>query len=125
MYFKFTKRNPYRDLIRNASKINKAALTDNEKDEEYRSLYRLIKHRLLETEQYLNRTPAFASRCEYWGQTANVTSIAPMTNSKNPWLAFKQAYEESLTKSADIAQTINKELGWFYHAQHRDDWLAE
>lgn len=125
MYFKFTKRNPYRDLIRNAAKINKADITDNEKTEEYKSLYKLIKDRLLENELYLNNTPAFAKRCEYWGQTNDVSSIKPITSKTNPWLNFKQAYESIVASSLDVATDVNRELGWFYHNQHRDDWLAE
>lgn len=122
MYFKLTKRNPYRDLIRNSLTIAKANISDSEKHKEYNLLYSLLADRLQENESQLNSSPAFAKRCEFWGTNEDIKSIKPVTNTKNPWLSFKRVLQNNLN-SSDLVLLVSKELGWFNHTNYKDDWL--
>lgn len=122
MHFKLNNRNPYRSLVTNAKAIHKAPLPEEEKAKLYRQLYKLLNHKLSETEQYLTSCTAFAPRCEHWNQRS-VDSIIPVKNTKNPWLAFKKAYVAALRTDA-AALTISKELGWFTMSKYKEDWLV-
>ena len=122
MFFKFTNRNPFRDLVRNARRVSQSNLDDAEKMKAYNELYRLISPRLSETERYLNSQTAFSKRCEHWN-VRDVSSIRAVTNLRNPWLSFKREFEQAVT-AGDVV-SISRSLGWFYNSAHIDDWIND
>lgn len=122
MFFKFTNRNPFRDLVRNARRVSQASLDDAEKLKAYSELYRLISPRLSETERYLNSQTAFCKRAEHWN-ARDIASIRAVTNMKNPWLSFKREFEQAVAAGDVVA--ISRSLGWFYSANYIDDWIQD
>jgi hypothetical protein len=125
MFFKFTARNAYRDLVRNARRIVVSKLSDEEKSEAFKELITLLQPKLHENEKTLCSSPAFAKRCDYWGQL-DVASIRPVTTLRNPWLSFKREFEQSLQLPQELqATSVSKALMWFMNTSHRDDWLPD
>ena len=124
MFFKFTNRNPFRDLLRNARRVATSELNDSDKIAAYRDLYRLISPRLLENERFLNSQPAFSKRSEHWNQR-DVPSIRPVRNERNPWLRFKLEFEQALPNDEIALRAISVALAWFYNEQHADDWIND
>jgi hypothetical protein len=129
MFFKLTNRNAYRDFVRNARRVALLKLSTQEQMKEYAQLYSLLSPRMLENETMLNSSPAFSKRVEHWN-TRDVASIRPVTNVRNPWLAFKREFEASLNEvqelgSAVCAERISRSLAWFYDNPHRDDWIND
>lgn len=124
MFFKFTNRNPFRDLLRNARRVATSELSDTEKLQAYRDLHRLIGPRLLENERFLNSQTAFSKRAEHWNQR-EVSSIRPVRNERNPWLRFKREFEQSVTDDTVALRAISVALAWFYNEQHADDWIND
>lgn len=124
MLFKFTNRNPFRDLLRNARRIATSSMTDEDKLQAYSELNRLMQPRLSETERFLNTQPAFAKRCEHWNQR-DISSIRVVRNERNPWLRFKHEFEQALTVPDVALRAISVSLGWFYNGQYNDDWIND
>lgn len=124
MFFKFTNRNPFRDLLRNARRVALSEMQDSEKLEAYRNLHRLISPRLLENERFLNSQPAFSKRAEHWNQR-EISSIRPVRNERNPWLRFKREFEQALKDDAVALRAISVSLAWFYVEPHIDDWIND
>lgn len=129
MFFKLTAKNPFRDLVRNARKVVTSDLSDEEKKRAFEDLLRLLKPKLYENELFLSSQTSFASRCEHWNQT-DIKSIKPVTNMKNPWLAFKREFEHAVANSNNTSynetvRSVSVALGWFYASEHKDDWLAQ
>jgi hypothetical protein len=125
MFFKFTARNAYRDLVRNARRVAISQLSDSEKSVAFKELYTVLQPKLHENEKAITSTPAFAKRCEYWGQR-DLASIKPVTTLRNPWLSFKREFEHTLQQPQDVQATLmSKSLMWFFNCEHRDDWLAD
>lgn len=124
MFFKFTNRNPFRDLLRNARRVATSELSDEDKIQAYRDLHRLISPRLLENERFLNSQTAFSKRAEHWNQR-NVNSIKPVRNERNPWLRFKREFEQAISDDAVALRAISTGLAWFYNEQHADDWIND
>lgn len=124
MFFKFTSRNPFRDLLRNARRIATAEMTDVDKLQAYNDLYRLMQPKLAENDRFLNAQTAFSKRCEHWNQR-DISSIRPVKNMKNPWLRFKREFEQALTTPDVALRAISVSLAWFYHEAHNDDWIND
>ena len=124
MFFKFTNRNPFRDLLRNARRVATADLSDSDRLQAYRDLHRLISPRLLENERFLNSQAAFSKRAEHWNQR-DITSIRPVNNSRNPWLRFKREFETAVSNEAVALRAIGVALAWFYADPHIDDWIND
>ena len=125
MFFKFTNRNPFRDLVRNARRVATASIDDAEKVKAYNDLYRLISSRLSETERYLNSQTAFCKRAEHWNQR-DVASIRAVTNLRNPWLSFKREFEQALKLEPHaMLESTSRSLAWFYSGAHNDDWIND
>jgi hypothetical protein len=127
MSFKFTARNPYRDLLRNVRKIVVNNSSATEKYNQLKQLYSQLKPKLLENERYLNSQAAFAQRCVHWNQT-DVTSIKPVSNLKNPWLRFKREFEQALHAEQSNEQKlvyITTALAWFYVDDNKEDWIVD
>ena len=125
MFFKFTARNAYRDLVRNARRIVVSKLSDQEKSEAFKELITLLQPKLRENEKTLCSSPAFAKRCDHWGQL-DVASIRPVTTLRNPWLSFKREFEQALQQPQELqATSVSKALMWFMNTSHRDDWLPD
>lgn len=125
MFFKITNRNAYRDFVRNARRIAIADTSYETKFQDYAQLYKLLAPRLQENERLLNAHPAFGSRCEHWS-SRDVRSIRAVTNTNNPWLAFKREFEEHMQQPPQAAGiAISRSLGWFYARDHRDDWICD
>lgn len=124
MFFKLSNINPYRDLVKYATKVAQLDTTDALRAKEYRTLYRLLKDRLKENEQYLNSSPAFSRRCEHWN-SLDVSSIKPVSNLKNPWLSFKREFEKAINASdSEVGILVSKEIAWFTASGYKEDWLA-
>ena len=125
MFFKFTNRNPFRDLLRNARRVATSELNDNEKLSAYHELHRLIYPRLVENERFLNAQTAFCKRAEHWN-ARDVSGIRAVNNSRNPWLRFKQEFEHSLATDETVAlRAIDIALAWFYNETNNDDWIND
>ena len=124
MYFKLTKRNPYRDLLRNQYKIAKTKLSEEDKASEYIMLIDLLNPRLVENTTLLNNQAAFGTRCEFWGQNSTGV-ITPVTNVKNPWLSLKAAVNDFKNNNKLTVAYIEKELAWFEMSSHKDDWIVD
>ena len=124
MFFKFTNRNSFCDLLRNARRVATADMSDVDKLQAYRDLHRLIHPRLLENERFLNAQPAFSKRCEHWNQR-DVSSIRAVRNQRNPWLRFKQEFDQALTSPDSALRAISVSLGWFYNETYNDDWIND
>ena len=124
MFFKFTNRNPFRDLLRNARRVATSELSDEDKIAAYRDLHRLIGPRLLENERFLNSQPSFSKRSEHWNQR-EISSIRPVRNERNPWLRFKREFETSVTNDALALRAISVALAWFYAEPYADDWIND
>jgi hypothetical protein len=124
MFFKFTNRNPFRDLLRNARRVATSELTDSDKIAAYRDLHRLISPRLLENERFLNSQPAFSKRSEHWNQR-DITSIRPVQNERNPWLRFKREFEQAVANDTIALRAISVALAWFYNENNNDDWIND
>lgn len=125
MFFKLTNRNAYRDFVRNARRIATSNTSYQQKFQDYAELYKLLSPRLLENDRLLNSSPAFSQRCEHWNQRV-MSSIRPVTNMRNPWLAFKREFEQALNDgSYHGTDSISRSLGWFYATEHRDDWICD
>jgi hypothetical protein len=124
MFFKFTNRNPFRDLLRNARRVATSELSDTDKIAAYRDLHRLIYPRLIENERFLNSQPAFSKRAEHWNQNT-VSSIRPVRNERNPWLRFKLEFEQAITDETLALRAISTALAWFYNEQYADDWIND
>jgi hypothetical protein len=124
MFFKLTNRNAYRDFVRNARRIAISDDSYQQKFAAYNELYKLLSPRLLENERSLNASPAFSQRCEHWNQR-DVSTIRPVKNMNNPWLAFKREFENAMKEGAYHGTLeISRSLGWFYANDHRDDWIC-
>ena len=124
MFFKFTNRNPFRDLLRNARRVATTDLPDAEKITAYRELYRLMSPRLLENERFLNSQPAFCKRAEHWN-SRDVASIRTVRNERNPWLRFKREFESALKDEASALRAVSVALAWFYNETYIDDWIND
>ena len=124
MFFKFTNRNPFRDLLRNARRVATSDLNDSDKIAAYRDLYRLLSPRLLENERFLNSQPAFSKRSEHWNQR-DITSIRPVQNERNPWLRFKREFEQAVANDTIALRAISVALAWFYNELHAEDWIND
>lgn len=124
MFFKFTNRNPFRDLLRNARRVATSELNDSDKIAAYRDLYRLLSPRLLENERFLNSQPSFSKRSEHWNQR-DITAIRPVQNERNPWLRFKREFEQAVANDTIALRAISLALAWFYNEQHADDWIND
>jgi hypothetical protein len=125
MFFKLTNRNAYRDFVRNARRIALSSDSYHKKFEDYKQLYNLLAPRMLENERLLNSNPAFSQRCEYWN-VREFSSIRPVKNERNPWLAFKREFESAMQEGAYWGtDSISRALGWFYDSAHRDDWIVD
>jgi len=125
MFFKFTNRNPFRDLLRNARRVATTDIPDVDKLQAYRDLYRLIQLKLVENERFLNSQPAFSKRCEHWNQR-NISSIRTVSNKRNPWLRFKQEFEHAIANEATALRAIAVSLAWFYNEpNNNDDWIND
>jgi len=124
MFFKFTNRNPYRDLLRNARRVAVAEVSDDEKIAAYSELHRLIYPRLLENERYLNSQTAFSKRVEHWNQR-DIAAIRPVRNERNPWLRFKREFEQALQNESTALRAISVALAWFYNETTNDDWIND
>lgn len=125
MFFKLTNRNAYRDFVRNARRIAINSDSYQEKFAAYNELYKLLSPRMVENERAILSSPAFSQRCEHWNQR-DISAIRPVTNMRNPWLAFKREFEQALTQGAYYGTTeISRSLGWFYSNNHRDDWICD
>ena len=124
MYFKFSNANPFRDFVRHAHRIATATVEEAERHQLYRDLYRVANTRLVETERFLNASPAFAARCEHWNQR-DVESIKPMRNVRNPWLRFKREFEVAINQPAtESHRQISVALSWFDYNMYKEDWIA-
>lgn len=125
MFFKFTKNNPFRDFVHNVTKITTAKISEEEKLQEYKNLFRLMQNRLKENEFLLNSSPAFAKRCRHWNQL-EVSSIKPVTSLRNPWLAFKREFEKAITlNSGTSVSSVQKALAWFSYNNYVNDWIND
>lgn len=125
MFFKLTNRNAYRDFVRNARRIAISRDSYQQKFTAYAELYKLLSPRMVENERLILSSPAFSQRCEHWNQR-DINSIRPVTNMRNPWLAFKREFEDALKQGAYYGSTeISRSLGWFYATDHRDDWIYD
>jgi hypothetical protein len=124
MFFKFTNRNPFRDLLRNARRVATSELSDSDKIAAYRDLHRLISPRLIENERFLNSQPAFSKRAEHWNQR-DITSIRTVRNEHNPWLRFKREFEQAVTNDTTALRAISIALAWFYNETNNDDWIND
>jgi hypothetical protein len=124
MFFKFTNRNPFRDLLRNARRVATSELNDSDKLQAYRDLHRLISPRLIENERFLNSQTAFSKRAEHWNQR-DLHSISPVRNERNPWLRFKREFEQGLTDDTIALRAISTALAWFYNEPFLDDWIND
>lgn len=124
MFFKFTNRNPFRDLLRNARRVATSDMSDQDKIQAYRDLNRLISPRLIENERFLNSQPSFSKRAEHWNQR-DVVSIRPVRNERNPWLRFKREFEQAVTNDALALRAISVSLAWFYVEPYIDDWIND
>lgn len=125
MYYKMKSKNPYRDFLFHVRRIHRANLSDVQRAEEYHNLYRVIRKRLLENESLLNASPAFSKRCEYWNQR-DVTSIKPVRNTRNPWLAFKREFEQALSANyLDVGTRVSIALAWFSANTYSEDWIND
>jgi hypothetical protein len=124
MFFKFTNRNPFRDLLRNARRVATSELSDHDKIQAYRDLHRLISPRLLENERFLNSQPSFSKRAEHWNQR-DITSIRPVRNERNPWLRFKREFESVVDNDTTALRAISIALAWFYNENNNDDWIND
>lgn len=117
--------NPYRELVQTTLKIMRKKITADNKLSELKQLHKKLSKKLLENEQLLNSCTAFAARYEHWNQT-DIESIKPVTNVKNPWLAFKREFERAIAlPAAEAEMIISKELAWFGVAKHTKDWIRE
>jgi hypothetical protein len=105
MFFKFTNRNPFRDLLRNARRVATSELSEADKIQAYRDLHRLLSPRLLENERFLNAQPSFSKRAEHWNQR-DITSIRPVRNERNPWLRFKRDFESVVDNDTTALREI-------------------
>lgn len=128
MHFKLNNKNPYRDLIKNVNIIARSSKSDSERVKNYHALFKLLKDRLKENEQYLHTSPAFADRCEHWNYR-EMPSISPVTNLRNPWLLFKRQFEKALVAAdnssySEVATIVSTELAWFYANPYRNDWIV-
>jgi hypothetical protein len=125
MFFKLTNRNAYRDFVRNVRRI---ALSDTDyrtKFDAYCELYKLLAPRMQENERLLNTSAAFSKRCEHWNAN-DVSSIRPVTTTKNPWLQFKREFEDAMQDGAYWgSDKIARSIAWFYENPHRDDWIQD
>lgn len=125
MYYKMKNKNPFRDFIYHSLRIHRSSLSDVDKGKEYLKLYKIMKNRLLENEQYLNSSPAFSKRCAHWNQR-NIDSIQPVKNSKNPWIQFKREFESATNGSIEeVATFVSISLGWFTSDRYREDWIND
>jgi hypothetical protein len=129
MFFKLTAKNAYRDLVRNARRIVIADMSDSEKSEAFKELYKMLQPKLYENEQSLNSQAAFAQRCEHWNKL-DISSIRPVKNMKNPWLSFKREFESMLqamdnSSYSENVRSVSRSLSWFYTNDHRDDWIVD
>lgn len=125
MFFKFTNRNPFRDLLRNARRVAAAEMSNADKVSAYSELHRLLSPRLSENERFLNAQTAFCKRAEHWNQR-DISGIRVVTNMKNPWLRFKREFEQSLVEDEAVAlRAISVALAWFYNETLVDDWIND
>lgn len=124
MFFKFTNRNPFRDLLRNARRVATASVSAEDKLHAYTELHRLIAPRLLENERYLNAQTAFCKRAEHWNQR-DIASIRVVRNERNPWLRFKRQFETALANPETALRAIETELAWFSQETNIDDWIND
>jgi len=125
MFFKFTARNAYRDLIRNARRVLTSDLSESEKSAAFQELYTLLQPKLHENERCILSSPAFAKRCVHWNQL-DISSIRPVKQPKNPWLIFKREFESALKLQGSVRATaVSRALMWFSLREHKDDWLAD
>ena len=124
MFFKFTNRNPFRDLLRNARRVATSEIPDSEKIQAYRELHRLLSPRLIENERFLNAQTAFCKRAEHWNQR-DISGIRAVTNMKNPWLRFKREFEQGISDEATALRAISVSLAWFYNEINNDDWIND
>ena len=125
MYFKLKNKNPFRDFLYHAQRINRSKLTDLERATEYENLYKVIHKRLNESEKFLNSQTAFSKRCIHWNQR-EVSSIKPVTNSKNPWIMFKREFENAVkANKSEVATHVSIALGWFHANPYVEDWIND
>lgn len=121
MHFKLVSKNAYRDLVRNCRRISISELSDSEKSEAFQELYEVLKARLGETTRTLNAEAAYADRVTHWNQR-DVAVLKPVKTDRNPWLRFKREFVSCL-HAKDATKRVEVALAWFYHHEHRDDWI--
>lgn len=127
MRFKMASKNPFRDFVRNLRRISISDKTNEEKSKLYIDLWNQLSPKLSETELYLNSSPAFSTRCDFWNyRELDVQSIVPVTNMKNPYLIIKREFEDALLCSSykSLVKAVSKSLMWFYVTPYRDDWVT-
>ena len=125
MFFKFSAKNAFRDLVKNARRITISTLSREEKLQNYKDLFENLKPRLRENEVCLNQSPAFHASCLHWNQRS-VQSIRPVRNLRNPWLLFKREFEEAMTDERNCDKKVGVALAWFYAIPEgtRNAWVV-
>ena len=125
MFFKFSAKNAFRDLVKNARRITIADLSREEKLQNYKDLFEALKTRLRENEVCLNKSPAYHASFIHWNQR-DMHSIRPVRNFKNPWLRFKREFEYALEDDRNCDKRVGVALAWFYAIPEstRNAWVV-
>lgn len=124
MFFKITSNNTYRDLVRNVRKILTSKISATEKLAAATDLHKLLATRLYENEKLLNSQPSFAKRCNHWNIIDSQYNRR-VTNPRNPWLVFKQEFEEALKlPESEAIKKLEVSYSWFNRIEHKDDWIV-
>ena len=126
MFLKMNRKNPFRNLVRNARRILISDYSNEDKALLFKELYTELRESLKENEYYLNTQPAYSRRCIHWNQS-DFESIRPVKNLSNPWLRFKREFEHALTNDnfCEIVRSVSVALGWFYSNDYLDDWVVD